>query len=566
MKKKIFFVLLVIAIAAISVPVYAVTVEQVEKSAQEIEKERQLRERIEKKAEKPVIQEQMPAEIVPPATGEKVLVREIVVAGVSLLSQEEINKITAPYKGKEVSLRDMQKVADLITDAYRQKGYITSRAYLPPQQIRDARLTITVVEGATGDIDVKGNRYFRAYTYEKQIALKNGQPFDYEVLRKGLSRINEQPDRNVKAVLSPGRVPGSTDVVLNAEDKWPLHIGFDYDNFGSPYIGYDRFKLTLTDNNLSAVGDILALQCQESEGEDYRLFTLRYILPVTNSMDLGFFAADSKLELQKEFEDSNTRGKSRYYSLYAVQNLIKEDNTNLNLNLGFDYKDIFNFANNLEASRDRMRVIKLGFDWDRTDNYGRTLVTAEANYGIDGIMGGLEKRDAHASRAGSGGRFHKEILNILRLNKMPFDSMMLWKNQFQFSPYILTGAEQFQIGGIVNVRGYPPAEVVGDRGYAMTWEWSFPVYFISKDINVPLSKAKLYDALKVVTFYDWANTRLRRPGEGEEENKTLRAAGCGLRFHLPEDFAARVECVWALDNKPSDGDNFRVLTSVSKSF
>lgn len=567
MKRILVVALAVFFVISLFVPCFAaVTPEQLEKSRMDIEKEKRLREEIEREKEKPKIEKRLPLEEKPALPGEKVTIKDIKVIGATLLAQEEVNKIIVPYKNRVLTLRDMQEVADLITDAYRQKGFITSRAYLPPQKIVNGVMEIRVIEGITGNIDVKGNRYFKAFLYRNEIELKNGQPFNYESLRKGLSRINEQPDRNAKTVLTPGREPGSTDVVLNVKDKLPLHIGFDYDNFGSPYIDYDRYKVTLTDNNLTGLGDILAFQYQISQREDYRLFTLRYLVPVTDSLSLGFFAADSKIKLGKELEDSNTRGKARYYSIYAVQSLIDQENMNLNLNFGFDYKDIFNFANNLESSRDRMRIIKLGLDWDMADRLGRTLVTGEIDYGIPDIMGGLRKRDSHASRSGSGGEFHKEILNILRLHKMPFESLLLWKNQFQFSPYILTGAEQYQIGGIINVRGYPPAEVVGDRGYAMTWEWSFPIYFIPKDVKVPLSQARLYDALRFVTFYDWANTRLKRPLSGEQKNRTLRSAGCGFRFNLPEDVAARLEFVWPTDNKPSDGDNFRVLGSISKTF
>jgi hemolysin activation/secretion protein len=152
------------------------------------------------------------------------------------------------------------------------------------------------------------------------------------------------------------------------------------------------------------------------------------------------------------------------------------------------------------------------------------------------------------------------------LQKLPFSSTLLWKNQIQLSPYILSAAEQFQVGGIINVRGYPPAEVVGDEGYAMTWEWSIPPYLISKKIKVPLSQARLYDALRLVTFYDWANTRLRRPIVTEEKNKTLTSAGWGVRFNLPENFSLRAEFAWPLDNTPTDGDHMHTLFQVSKEF
>ncbi len=163
-------------------------------------------------------------------------------------------------------------------------------------------------------------------------------------------------------------------------------------------------------------------------------------------------------------------------------------------------------------------------------------------------------------------KYVKNNLYLLRLQRLPFNSTLLWKNQAQITSDILTATEQFQIGGIVNVRGYPLAEVVGDRGLSMTWELSMPPYLLSKNIKVPFSKAKFYDAARVIAFYDWATAHLKRPTATEEKNKTLRGAGCGLRFNLPENFSFRVEVAWPLDNMPSDGDHAHTWAEVSKTF
>jgi hemolysin activation/secretion protein len=203
---------------------------------------------------------------------------------------------------------------------------------------------------------------------------------------------------------------------------------------------------------------------------------------------------------------------------------------------------------------------------DLTDKFGRTIITNEVDFGIPDIMGGLEKQDAKASRSGAGGKFIKDTLNLLRLQRMPFNSQLLWKNQFQFSPYILTAAEQFQIGGVADVRGYPPAEHVGDKGYNTTLEWSFPVYFIPKEIKVPLFRVKLYDALRLVTFYDWANVDLRRPQAGEEKKETLSSIGCGLRFNLPGGFSIRIDFAWPLDKRASDNNHLHTWVEASKGF
>ncbi|OGX16061.1 MAG: hypothetical protein A2166_05480 [Omnitrophica WOR_2 bacterium RBG_13_41_10] len=567
MKKLIFCIMVISFILFFNhAAIFAQIAVEVEKAESDIREEKALREKIEKKVKKPQIEEKEMPKVTPAVSEEKALIKKINVTGVTLLKEKEINNIISGYTNKELTLTEMQKVADMITDIYRQKGYITSRAYLPPQKITTGVLEIRIMEGITGDFDIKGNRYFKKSLYRNKIVLKKGEPFNYEILRKGLSKINELPDRSVKAVVAPGKTAGTTDVALEAKDRLPMHIGFDWDNYGSRFIDKQRFRTTLTHNNLLGLDDVFVFQYQLAKAEDYTLLSGRYLLPLTENLKLGFFAAKTKLKLGKDYEDLGVRGKSTLYSIYASQTLINRENIDLLLSVGFDYKDVFNFQTGVDTSRDRMRVAKLNLDMDITDGWGRTIITNEVNLGIPNIMGGLKAKDPQASVSGACGRFFKDNVNLVRLQRLPWDATLLWKNQLQFSPNLLTATEQFQIGGIVNVRAYPPAEVVGDSGYSMTWELSLPIYMVPRDLKVPFSKAKVYDALRLVAFYDWANARQRRPAAGVQKNRTLRGAGWGLRFNLPEDFSARVEFAWPLDNMPSDSERLHTLFEISKSF
>jgi hemolysin activation/secretion protein len=130
--------------------------------------EEALTKRVEKKKETPEIDNKLPegAAELPPS--EKVLVKSINVTGVTLIPESDIKAITSQFENKELSLKDMQKAADLITDLYRKKGYVTSRAYLPPQKIEGDTLEIRVIEGRMGDLDVKGNYHYKTFLFKKK--------------------------------------------------------------------------------------------------------------------------------------------------------------------------------------------------------------------------------------------------------------------------------------------------------------------------------------------------------------------------------------------------------------
>ncbi|MCM8784486.1 MAG: hypothetical protein NC818_06985 [Candidatus Omnitrophica bacterium] len=537
-----------------------------ERLERELEKEKLLRERIERPPEKPEVKEEAPPEA-PAVKEEKVFIKKITVTGVTYFKEGKIREIVSPYENKELSFREMQKIAELITELYRSSGYITSRAYIPPQDLREGVLEIRVLEGRMGDLEVKGNKYFKTKLFEKRITVEKGEPFDYDELRKNLTRINEHPDRLAKAVLTPGKERGETDVILEVQDRLPIHFGFDYDNFGSRFIHRDRLALTFDHNNLTGNDDLLSLKYQIAEADTYVLRSLRYLFPFAEDWEVGFFTARSRMKLDEEMRDTDSRGDSMLLSLFLNNYLIDEENLDLRLTGGFDYKRVRNYLLGALDSEDVLSVAKLGLDIDRADKGGRTIFVNNFNYGIPSFWGSLSGVDSDASRAGAGGKFTKWDIHLLRLQRLPMNSSLLWKNNWQISPYILTATEQFQIGGITNNRGYPPAEKVGDEGFATSFELSSRLGLIPETINVPFTEDKLREAFTVIAFYDWAHAELHRPAAGEEKHETLRSLGWGMRLNLPKrDLSMRVEFGWPLDETPSDGHHFRTWLQATKSF
>ena len=79
-----------------------------------------------------------------------------------LLTQEEIHAVTDRYIGRQVTIKDLQELAEKITDIYRKKGYMTCGAVLPPQRIHEGVVEIRLIEGKTGEVSLKGNRYTKS--------------------------------------------------------------------------------------------------------------------------------------------------------------------------------------------------------------------------------------------------------------------------------------------------------------------------------------------------------------------------------------------------------------------
>lgn len=526
----------------------------VEKQRQDAERDKRLEERITQPKISPITEEKKD-ETKPLPAGEKVLINKVIVEEATLITADDIKKVTSKYEGKELTLSEMQKVVDAVTDIYRSKGFATSRAYLPVQTIgKDGVLTIRVVEGKVGEVTIKGNKWFKTALLKKKLKLKTDDNFDYARLQKSLTHINEHPDRNAKAVLVPGKTPGTTDVVVEVKDRLPIHVGYEHDNYASRYVGQNRNSVFFEDNNLLGLDDKLYFKYQLSRSSLYTMRNVRYTLPVMEDFDLGGYWLYSRMRLGRDFEAIDSRGHSTLAGIFANKGLYNTQDIDVRLNLGFDYKDIDNYLGGEIISTDYMRVIKTGLDIDITDKWGRTLILPEIDTGIPRMWGGLTAKDPMSSRgaSGSGGKFTKGTLSAYRLQPTPFDSTLLFKYNGQFSNYSLVAAEQYQIGGPTSVRGYPVGERSGDEGMYLSGELSFPYYFIPRKATIPFTKEKLYDDLRLVVFYDWATTHTKNPSVGENKHYTLRGWGFGTRFNILERLSLKVEWGYPIGKTPSD--------------
>ncbi len=76
--------------------------------------------------------------------------------GATLLTAQELKNFSQPYVGKCVNLDAFNELLRAVTNSYADKGFVTSRAFLKPQNVKDRIVDITVVEGVLSAIEIDG--------------------------------------------------------------------------------------------------------------------------------------------------------------------------------------------------------------------------------------------------------------------------------------------------------------------------------------------------------------------------------------------------------------------------
>jgi hemolysin activation/secretion protein len=254
----------------------------------------------------------------------------------------------------------------------------------------------------------------------------------------------------------------------------------------------------------------------------------------------------------------NRKSKITAISYFATggvtKTFYKTLKTKLDGFLGFEYKNSKDMQGQSTLSYDRSRVVDVGPRLSLSDNQGLTLLAGDIRAGIPDILGGADPRDRNASRIHSGGRFVYFTGSLDRVNRLPLETSLLAHIGAQYSPTPLESLEQFALGGLGSVRGYPQSDATGDSGVNFSLELHIPPYFIPNSWRVGFSHYTWRESLSFVGFIDGGRVfNYKRQGAGTYLDRSLFGAGFGIRFYLTPDFNCQAGLGFPFGADASDG-------------
>lgn len=465
-------------------------------------------------------------------TSDSFRVDRVDVEGNTIISSEEMRRIVAPYEGRNLSAEELTQLVGRINEEYRRMGYLTSLAFIPPQDLERGAITVKVLEGMIGDMEVTGNKYFKAKVIEKRISANPGEPLNIPELEKELLRINRQEPYRLKATLLPGDRTGETRVRLDVKEQQPFQLALTSDNAGRPYIGMYRWGAEFTDRNVTGRGDRFNLRYTGSTGAT--IAETSYTLPVGSkgtaiSGHFGFSHVDVDLRLPNQ---PDLIGNAYNYGLMISQPLGKE--RVWTADLGLHARRVSAFFDGDRVGTDDIRSMALGLNYDRYDRYGRTFSRVQATVAPEWL--------------GANTSFFKLENYLTRVTTLPKNNLLILRAYSQYSPNALPAIEQFQLGGVNSVRGYTQGVMIGDKGYNLGVEWRYPIPFLGH-INQWLGE-RVQGALFADYGQVWRDES--SPYYSGNASTSLLSAGFGVRAHLTDYAQGFVDVAFGLLNRKSE--------------
>lgn len=270
----------------------------------------------------------------------KVYVKSVRVTYSKILSDAEIQNFVNPIIDKYITFNELQEVVDNINYHYATNGYVTAKAYIPPQTLENNTVRISLIEGTVGKLTISGNKYTSTAFVKKRLSAKEGNIFEIVELEKDIVKFNHYNQGiRLNANLQKGESEGTTDVNIVAQEKFPFHVTGLMDNAGRKTIGELRGGLMLYSDSLFKQRDKLTIGSYASSHSITPFAD--YNIPV-NKKDgrVGFTFSTSYSEIANgPYEIFDISSRSYNYSLYYLHPLIRTPKFELTSYTAANYKE-----------------------------------------------------------------------------------------------------------------------------------------------------------------------------------------------------------------------------------
>lgn len=181
-----------------------------------------------------------------------------------------------PYLRRCVGVRGLSYIAAELDQQLRDRGYVTTRVGLPPQNLQSGQLQVHVQVGRVADIRMvnadlptpQGQRTGPAAPDERWGTWRNAFPvaagdvLNVRDLEQGVENMKRLPSQSVATRLEPGDVPGASVVIIERK-AGGLHDrvrgGLTLDNSGGPSLGRAQLSANLAVDNPGGVNDVVSV-------------------------------------------------------------------------------------------------------------------------------------------------------------------------------------------------------------------------------------------------------------------------------------------------------------------
>ncbi|QDT07206.1 Heme/hemopexin transporter protein HuxB precursor [Rubripirellula lacrimiformis] len=458
----------------------------------------------------------------------------------SLVYKHAVQAIVQQAIGQPITLRRINSLSREIIQHYQRCKQPIVDVVIPEQRITGGTLYLVVTETRIGRVMVRSGQHFDCKPTAKWIQQSRRGNRLYEPhIENDLFWMNQNPFRRVSVDFQKGDAAGTTDVIYETEDMFPLRGYMGIDDSGVSTLNYGRFFAGFQYGNFLGRGGILGYQF--TTDEEFKLLHAHSVsLDQPLNRDYALQAYGSWAGVVPMLSSGFAQdGESYQFGGQLIRHLSRDRFHSRNLSAGFDFKST---NNNLEFDGTQVSgsvadlfQLRFGYDsFQRIDRDQYRLFRADMFIGPGGGMSGSHSAAAfHTIRPGTSpdyvyGRMRYERADVVR------DAWSLTTRLTgQASSERLLFSETLGLGGYDTIRGADSRAYNADHGWIANFELGPKTY--------RYGTAQNQRTLRTYGFVDMGNGYLDQPLAGEDAYTFALSTGVGMRFQVSDRIIARFD-------------------------
>ncbi len=461
---------------------------------------------------------------------------------ITLARNPEFNAVVAPYLGQPVTMKSLAQLTRSIVAYFRDHDRPVVNVFVPEQSITNGTVQVVVLISRVEKVEATGARWFSNDGLRAEIRLQPGDEISSHQLTSDLNWINRNPFLQSNILMAPGDAPGTTDLLLRTQDRFPFRVYAGYEDSGNQFTGDQRILTGFNYGNLFGLGQQLSYQF--TSGTDVNKFTAHsgtYIIPLPWRHQLTFFGsyANSSANLGP---DLSTGGVNWQISGRYEIPLPSTDKFTESVTAGFDFKRsnndlIFGVATVSNVFTDVDQFV-LGYQASLVDDFGSTSFSGTGFWSPGGLSNNDDDFDYMGTRGGARSNYAYGQLSLNRVTRLPYDFSWTVRGLVQQATANLLPSEQLGLGGYDTVRGYDEREANGDNGFLISTEVATPPISLAHLFGLQ----KIKDQLQFLGFVDYGGTSLHQVTVADiNPNANLLGIGPGFRYAITPYLSVRFD-------------------------
>ena len=438
------------------------------------------------------------------------------ISGIVLVTQAEVRAAISSFLQACQGNTTVKGLLLSINALYASKGYITTQAYLPKQDLKAAKLIkIEIKPGRIAEIIYEEKPVWDQGTYFERlnaafrgifaadsvdsffrsvesfaeavddplerpllapgrvraagaIVAKPGDILNIEEIQQGLDQLNKTPSSRAKSKLEPGKEPNTSIVrIANPQDD-AFRVIVGYDTYGAVSTGVSRQRIEIARDNLIGIND--AWRTGLTSSRNTNELTGSVAVPYgwwTVSFDGKY--SDSLVPLGSVAElytQTETLGSA------VTWTALRTPVGRLDLSTGLRVYGTKRYINDVMLTPQAFSALDFGLT--RTFVLGQNGMLTLGGKSSFGTKLFHATVDDPAPLPSTPRAQFRKLEGTVGLQLAVLDAAVLASNlTAQFANTPLYSPDQFTIGGLTSVRGFKAAPVMGDRGAHMRNELVF---------------------------------------------------------------------------------------------